>query len=310
MTSAKPGKSGWEKADILLKGLLPVAVAAVGYWGTSYLAQQQRTQTTAQFYSDLITKREAADISLRKELFKNVMDKFLGASANDLDNQVLGLELLAYNFNDSFDLGPLFKAVYRRILKQPPEKKQSPGKQQSAEMKQTPEQRNLVRRLETVSKEIIDRQVASLASDNYRWGVGIDSFQTLHERGYMNLTNQDLPAPADAVKGQDYTPLNMHIEALAVNTARKTIHVRLQIRGRKNFQTLIDASFWVSYFDFPMLDNIRLPDRQRLAVVLRQFDADSAQMMIVYFPESRASLKEKPYFDDLIEDMKRRSIPK
>jgi len=291
MASPESGKSGWEKTDILLKGLLPIAVALVGYWGTSYLAERQRTQATMQFYTELVTKREDADSNLRKEMFKYIIDKFLGPTQNNLENKVLGLELLAYNFHDSFDLAPLFKSVYTRA------------------QEQMPPRPDLQARLVTVSKDIADRQIASLADAERTRGAGID-FKGVQERDpkSMSIVDWDLPAPADAQKGAVFKKMNMKLEALEFDKKRSAVRLRLEVRGLEPAQTFVDASFWVSYFDLPMLDNTRLPNRQRVAVVLRQFDADSAQLMVVYFPESRASLKEKPYFDDLIEDMRRRSM--
>lgn len=282
-------KSNWEKTDILIKGLLPIAVAAVGYWGTSYLAERERTQATERFYTELLTKREDADSSLRKEMFAYVIDKFLGQTQDNLENQVLGLELLAYNFHDSIALGPLFKAVYKTTLKNGP--KGSDAQE----------------RLERVSNEITDRQIASLADADHRWGARIDSFEEMRKPNFssVKVLNKDLPAPEHASKSDAYKSLNLLLEALSVDKEKRAVRVRIQIRSEK--QNFVDATFMVSYFDFPMLDNIKLPNRQRLAVVLREFGADSAELMVVYFPENRASLKEKPYLDDLIEDYRRRS---
>ena len=57
-TVGEPGRLQADKLDIVLKGLLPVAVAAVGYFGTSYLSSQQRAESTRQFYTSLQAQRE------------------------------------------------------------------------------------------------------------------------------------------------------------------------------------------------------------------------------------------------------------
>ena len=49
-----------------------------------------------------------------------------------------------------------------------------------------------------------------------------------------------------------------------------------------------------------MLDNSRLSDDQRFAVMLDEFDESSALITLVYFPGHYASLKEKPYYDDIV----------
>jgi hypothetical protein len=63
------------------------------------------------------------------------------------------------------------------------------------------------------------------------------------------------------------------------------------------------ASFSVSYFDFPMIDNTRLEKGQRCAVVLNSFSDESADLTLVLFPGAYASLKEKPYYNEVIENV-------
>ena len=112
-------KTGWDKAAIILSpagGLLTaLAVASVGFFGTRYLNSQQQTDTNQRVYAELMGKREEADVQLRKDMFKSIIDTFLTSTAGQPKEDVLKLELLAYNFHDSLDLGPLFKQVYQQI---------------------------------------------------------------------------------------------------------------------------------------------------------------------------------------------------
>jgi hypothetical protein len=64
-----------------------------------------------------------------------------------------------------------------------------------------------------------------------------------------------------------------------------------------------DAEFWVDYYDFPMIDHTRLSRDQRCAVVIKNFGKASARIALVYFPGSYASLKEKPYIQEMIRDL-------
>ena len=68
-----------------------------------------------------------------------------------------------------------------------------------------------------------------------------------------------------------------------------------------------DAVFTVGFFDFPMLDNIRLPEGSRCAIVLNAFDPEYADFTFVYFPGERASLTEKPYYDEILLNLRRPS---
>src|SRR5262245_66517477 len=67
-----------------------------------------------------MSRREESDTSLRKEMFNTIITKFLEpASSKRPDKMILDLEMLAYNFHDSLDLGPLFKDVQRQLVRNP-----------------------------------------------------------------------------------------------------------------------------------------------------------------------------------------------
>ena len=68
------------------------------------------------------------------------------------------------------------------------------------------------------------------------------------------------------------------------------------------------ATFTVSYFDFPMIDNTRLAGGDRCAVVLNGFSDQSADLTLVFFPGAYASLKEKPYYSEVIESIRRANL--
>lgn len=67
----------------------------------------------------------------------------------------------------------------------------------------------------------------------------------------------------------------------------------------------IDSWFWVGLFDFPMIDNTRLTNDERAAVSLLELTPDSVKIVLAYFPGSRASLKDKPYYDELMNQLDR-----
>ncbi|WP_280151699.1 hypothetical protein [Piscinibacter sp. XHJ-5] len=292
MASSKP-KDRWEKADIVLKALLPVAVAAVGYFGTSYLSDRQHAESTKQFYTDLLARREESDSNLRKEMFRYVIDNFLGNPQADPVKMVVGLEMLALNFHDSFDLSPLFKDVHAALQKM-----------QNAESTKA-----LRTRLIDISKEIADRQAASLADVDHRWDTEISDFaETLAPNfGSKLLLKRDLKPLSEPTTSGRQSTVNLTLEVLAVDTIQQTAQLRLEVRRADAPQPVVERAFWLSYFDFPALNNVRLPNRERVAVALRRFDGNSAQLQVLHFPETRASLKEKPYFDDLIFEMKHRA---
>ena len=66
----------------------------------------------------------------------------------------------------------------------------------------------------------------------------------------------------------------------------------------------IDSKFWTGLFDFPMVDNTRLSHGERCSVTVTSLSKDHAELTLAYFPGSRASLKDKPYFDELEQDLR------
>jgi hypothetical protein len=285
-------KDGWDRADILLKGLLPLAVAGVGYFGTSYLASRQGDEATTQFYTGLLARREEADSNLRKEMFRYVIDNFLGNPQADPHKKVLGLEMLAVNFHDSFDLSPLFKDAHQSLQR----------------MDDTARAKPLIAQLVNTSKEIADRQIASLADPDHRWDFEISSIDGLlaGDRASEELLRRELKPLSHAADDSHPKP-TLIISASAVDTTRQAVRLRIAVLRADAPEPLVERDYWISFFDFPALNSLRLPNRERVAVALRYFDGHTAQLQVVHFPETRASLKEKPYFDDLINDLKNRT---
>ena len=82
----------------------------------------------------------------------------------------------------------------------------------------------------------------------------------------------------------------------------REIQVRLTVAtpDEKGGEKTEVTEFWVGAFDFPMIDNVRLLPDQRCAIVLNRYDQKSAYISIVYYPGGYASLKERPYFQEVV----------
>ena len=301
-------KDRWDKIDILLKpvgGLFTgIALAVVGYFTTNMLEQQQAEQTNRltqqqaeetnrRLYTEIMSSREKADSDLRKEMFNSIIKAFLDPAKASLTEKVLALELLAYNFHDVLDLSPLFKHVAKVIEESTLDNRASLNSQ-----------------LERVAGEIIDKQLASLADGGVLVPLSVD-FKTVEEKGHQELDYRHFPIRIDRpeLPGQRY----IFVEVLEVFEDTREIKVRLESGRPQNandpdalLETDIDIAFKVGFFDFPMIDNTRVSHSQRIGIALTRWsENNSAELSLVYFPGSRASLKEKPYYDEVIEQLKR-----
>ena len=285
-------KTKWDKADIILKpvgGLLTaLAVAGVGFFGSQYLSRRQDAETNVRLYSELMSKREEADSALRKDMFNSIIATFLEPKSAGPEQKVLQLEMLAYNFHESIDLGPLFKDVYRAIVSS-----------QTLVDKQV-----LLDRMTKVARDVTERQIAVLEEAGGKLDGFIDLDELKSSPGGIKIIDDSVTIGSYSKDDSGKHEKKIRVEVLSVDRTRKEVRLRLDVRTHDR----VDANsvFWVGFYDFPMIDNTRLSEGQRCAVVLRAFEEESAEVTLVYFPNSRASLKEKPYYDEVISDLKTR----
>jgi hypothetical protein len=279
----------WDKIDILMRpvgGLLTaLAIALLGFITSGALNRRQAIETNTRLYSELMSRREESESALRKDMCVSIIASFVNPRDNALDADVLNLEMLAYNFHESLNLKPLFLEIRRRIVRESAKAQTEEARAQNADY---------LNRIERVGREIVRRQMIVLE------GVGRKVDRTI------DLTQDPEGTSLEPVTlTLDGVETTFSMDILGVDRVNREIRVGLNIEtpdpelGR---QTRM-AAFSVSYFDFPMIDNSRLLDSQRCAVVLNAFSEQSADITLVLFPGAYASLKEKPYYNEVIESV-------
>jgi hypothetical protein len=295
-------KSGWDKAAIVLQAATGLSVALVGILGAQFLDRMQTKETNVRVYADLMSKREEADSSLRKDMFESIIKTFLEPRSSGPEQKVLGLELLAYNFHESLDLSPLFRHVYKQIDPR------------------TREGKECLDRLEKVATEVSGKQIATLEEaggklDGYVVFDDID--KNLEKRvpvmeGLLTMRSQDSSDLAPALRKRYF-----RVDALWVDRERRGLRLKLQVKTpgatgleRQDDIDDVDTTVWVGFFDFPVIDNTRLAHGQRCAIAFNDFKPSRAHITLVYFPGSRASLKEKPYYEEIVDSLNRNNSVK
>lgn len=287
---SEPGqpKDHWDKVQIVLQpmgGLLTaVAIAMFGFITSSKLDQRQALETNTRLYSELMSRREESESALRKDMLVSIISSFLNPNTTDLNNDVLNLELLAYNFHESLNLKPLFLDLMRRIRRA----------EAGASSASSAEYAEYTERLENVAREIARKQMIVLEGVGRRFDRTVDLSE-----------DPDGTSLEPAVLTLDSVQTNLSIDVVHVDRVNREIHVSVSIetpdpaQGR---QTKV-ATFTVSFFDFPMIDNLRIAHGQRCALVLTNFSEQSAELTGVLFPGAYASLKEKPYYNEVIQSV-------
>jgi hypothetical protein len=282
-------RDGWDKIDILMRpvgGLLTAAaIALLGFITSSALNQRQAMDTNTRLYTELMSRREESESALRKDMCVSIISSFVHPHEAALNADVLNLEMLAYNFHESLNLKPLFMEMRRRVLRAQAAARTPAERAESADY---------LDRLERVGREIVRRQMIVLE------GVGRKFDRTI------DLTSDPEGTSLEpATLTLDGIPTTFAIDVLGVDREGREIRLGLNIETpdpEQGRQTKV-ATFRVSYFDFPMIDNTRLVGGQRCSVVLNNMSEQSADITLVLFPGTYASLKEKPYYNEVIESV-------
>ena len=304
---------------------LPVVTLVLGYWFNSSLNERQQVESNIRLYAEMMGRREEADSNLRKDMFNSILNTFMArdpasrlSSEEVIRRQILSLELLAYNFHESLDIGPLFKDVERRIA-----------------LEQRGSNEELRGRLESVALQVIEHQLTAL-SDVGMVERGDALPQKIGEFQAHVMFGTRTVADPQVKPGEGASRLCLSMEAadgsrhyrqfrlelIGLNEAAREVQVHLYVsqlltaeqcqqasldlEGKRE----VDTNFIVGLFDFPMIDNTRLSGGERASVSLTALNSNVLSVALAYFPASRASLKDKPYYDEVLRELRRnRQVP-
>lgn len=281
-------KDAWDYAEIIGKLTLPLVVAVAGFVINTTLNQAKESEQDTRVYTELMTKREQADVTLRQGMFESVMKTFLESQPGSAERDLLNLELLVHNFNETLNLKPLFRHVDERI-----------------HMSKTNVDA-LEARLIELATEVSDQELRILSESGAIAKLDFDydpatKKWTGAKTGLASIENHETglePASPGA------TDRRFSLHLMDADSGAKQLRLWLQVfapgaEGRREVNVTFDAG----YFDFPMVQNIRLSHGQRCAVVVTELSESVARVSLAFFPGSRASLKEKPYYDEMLDEL-------
>ena len=297
----KDKRDKWDKIEIILHplgGLITaLTIALVSYFGSSYLNNKQNNEAKINLYTQLMSSREQSESALRKDMFNSILGTILKDS-HSLDENILQLELLAYNFHESLNLMPLFVYMDRQI-----------ALEKNLQLRDA-----YRRRLYKMAGDVTSKQISSLEGAAARETMFItfpgdsNSYKPGHSQNFA-MDWKDSKVFYDTVrvgKTKNVYKRVVFLKASGYNVDDKTVNVRLDIENSVNdkFVNMVTQEFTIDYFQFPMIDNTRLSNDMRCSVVMRDFDFPNfIEVDILYFPGSHSSLKEKPYYDEVVKKL-------
>lgn len=263
----------WRAADITAK---------------SAAESKRREQAEQQFrlYTDLMSKREEADTTVRRGLFDKLVGSYLDPKPGDVDKRLVALELLSLNFHDTLNLSPLFWELDRQIAARP--------KQASNEEYQL--------QLDRVASQVKNRQASALEVDGVRATMQLD-LQFIGEglappSKTFVLRSVAAEAAPDVPAEREFT-----VTVLSHDPKHRRLLVTVNF-GAADGSATQTTSFWVDPYDFPLTNFSRVSRSERFALVLDRYrpssEGGTARLVLLLFPSSRSGAKDRPYIDDLV----------
>jgi hypothetical protein len=295
--------------------LLTVAATAVGIYATNTLKEREIEIATENNSQALRNQREESETNLRSAMFRELVGPLLqseteaaarGDNADLPRAQRLALlaELLALNFHEHFELGPLLRYVDTL-----------PG--------QTEDSRQ---RLRSTSRRVISRQLAPLLSSATSSNQQHPAFIELSlnsdatepadkgiscavpegaaapEAGSITLqcssTALGVPLQILSPDGKDGLQINVR----AVNWAAQTVGIYAVLLGpnSESQSHTPPIEFTLSPYSFPFSDNTLLPSGNRFGIYLTRIDdipgvARIMRLSFVWFPKDFVPPRERPF---------------
>jgi hypothetical protein len=296
--------------------LLTVAVTIVGLYATNTLKEREIAIANENNSQSLRNQREESETNLRSAMFRELVGPLLQSESEQLaagadtdlpraQRLALLAELLALNFHEHFELGPLLRYVDTL-----------PG--------QTEEARS---RLRSTSRRVISRQLAPLLSTSVGSEGAHPSFLeiSLTSDGTEpadQLLSCALPeaAGAGAAAGTialkcsssaQGSPLritspdgrdSLQVNVRAVSWAAQTVGIYSVLLGANGeSQSLTPPiEFTLSPYSFPFSDNTLLPSGNRFGIYLTRLDdipgvARIMRLSFVWFPKDFVPPRERPF---------------
>jgi len=321
----KPPRRDWREnakfaaniVNSLAIPLLTVAATIVGLYATNTLKEREIAIANENNSQSLRNQREESETNLRSAMFRELVGPLLQSEADEVASgntdlpraQRLALlaELLALNFHEHFELGPLLRYVDTL-----------PG--------QTEEART---RLRSTSRRVISRQLAPLLSTAALSAERNPSFLeiSLNSDGMEaadKLLSCAVPKSASAASGSltlncsssaQGAPLrivspdgrdSLQLNIRAVSWAAQTVgiySVLLGADGESQGHTP-PIEFTLSPYSFPFSDNTLLPSGNRFGIYLTRIDdipgvARIMRLSFVWFPKDFVPPRERPFDLDL-----------
>ena len=326
---AENAKRGlWGKSESLAKILAGVGVAIGSIAIPVIIAKTSEESRRAQVYMQVMSEREKADTAIRQEMFKTLLTNYLGRfeekkgmkeNEDSFRRRIMFLDLLNLNFQEYLNTKPLFEDAYSRM------QQAKEGKKKGSKDYETVER--LQEQLFQVARNVASGQSSTLALSGLNRAFDLKKGETVCVRLYpvenLKVSTGTGKEPLDEIrKGscseapvEDSRPADRGFPAIDVDLQEVNESVaRVKVTPyQESFRSdtlnyVLKAKpmvFNVSRFDLPYMDNTRLSDGSRFALVLSHTDKKEgvAEFNVIIFKGEFMSLRDRPLFEEMLQKL-------
>lgn len=320
----------WDKTEILLRPaaafLAAITVALIGWYGQQVFkmesdavteragkAQVEETERARiaeeeitrrnelsqnyRLYTELLSKREEAESALRRDIFSSILKEFLKISGVEeghtgIRNRLLKLEILALNFGEALSLSPLFIELDKNI-------RNTVYETDFAKLDKADDKK----RLEGLAKRVSQQQLAALSTGGISWDFAIPIKKVSKGNSF------NWPQAEDYEQNLQDVTRSYSFRFSDANESYHSVRVALNIQVVGELET-IEREFGLNFFNFPMVDNTRLSNDQRFALIMTDFGDKYIHFSAIVFPGKYSSQRDKPFLDDVIHRLQSETLKK
>lgn len=290
-------ESQWKWADLVVKTLgVAIITGAISLYGIEVqktqrqlalqaeATQQQRDRKERQLNAlvDFASAQKRLDVDVGMQMFRAFIDKYLDVSvegAAEIKENMVLLRLIALNFQDvPINLKPLFEDLDARLSGEKPEEFVTSAGGATVSGRNSGALRDdvraeLRRELKTIAKEVANRQAFRLT---FLEGALTD----FEDVGQGDVRYFDTVPYAIQVN-------EIHSDRVEVELRETELNDEfLPVIAEKGKRI---GPFVISYFDMPILDNIKVNDSTRVAVLLKDVGGETAAIRGVSFRSDLAT---------------------
>lgn len=343
--STKDRWDKWESFAKTLAGVCAaVGAIAIPWFINQYTEANRRSQVYVQMMTEREKSDTSIRENMFKTLMNGYLQTLVeDARKEDLEsfrNRIVFLELLAVNFQEFFNAKPLFEDVYEKLVKNREAVKDTPSRSawMELEKKITGVARETASRQATTLNTIgnsVDLGMKKGEVTCVHLYEKVD-FATLQKHDGMtrfeNFEYGECPRgreEQEEAKAGAPTPMGQnqsHTQALVTRGYDKRQSIELRVAEVRDASVVVEVTVYadffdkntyvgseqgkifpvnVSYFDLPYMDNIRLVDGNRFALVLKKTykELGEADIEAIRFRNDFMSLRDRPLFEEMLKKL-------